>query len=141
MWQDLWEWRDKTLLFLIPKHLYASQELFARRLPAVSIIDWREEFLRTVQLEQKYLNLSVQTELDRIKTWSETKAQSILCINTEYALTRFTYNQLQMFWRGLWRDFPYSKSIIIYGVLDSPELLPDNLEQWKASNRVLSSQE
>lgn len=138
MWQSIWNWRDKTFLFLIQQHEYKRQESLARRLPHIHIINWRDEFLLTAQPEQKYLNLSVQGELDRIKMWSESNPQSILCIvDTDYALMRLTYEHRQMFWRGLWSDFPYSKSIILYTVLNSLELLPDNFEQWETSKRII----
>jgi hypothetical protein len=94
--------------------------------------------LKAVRPDQKFLNLRAQSELDRLKAWVKSNEGSILCvINTEYALTRFDPNEREAFWRGFRTDFPYCKSIIVLGVLHSPELLPCNLEQWRASGRLV----
>lgn len=139
--QDVWSRRDKTFLFLIPLEKYARQRSVADELwSPITIIDWRDNFLQSVQLEQRYLNLTVQGELNCLKNLSAKNKGEILCvINTEYALIHFSRDERQAFWRALWTDFPYSDSVIIYGVLDTPELLPLRVEfeQWEANKRVL----
>lgn len=139
--QDVWSKRDKTFLFLIPPEKYARQGTVVEELRSpITIVDWRANFLQSVQPEQRYLNLTVQEELNRLKNLSAKNKGKILCvINTEYALMRFNHDERQAFWRGLWTDFPYSDSAIIYGVLDTPELLPSRVEfeQWEAGKRVL----
>lgn len=139
MWQEIWGKRDKTVLYLVPPNLYARQEAVAYQLPSVSVIDWRAEFLRMVGPEQRYLNLTVQGEIDRLKWISDEKGGILCFINTEYMLTRLNRAEREAFWRGLWGDFPYSRSVLIFSVLDSPELLPAgiNLEQWEAAGRVI----
>lgn len=142
MWEDVWNRKDRALLLLIPTAEFARQEPFVHQLPHIRVIDWRMEFIRTLRPDQRFLNLRVQGELDRLKAWVNSNEGSILCvINTEYALTRFDFNERQLFWRGLWMDFPYSRSIVVFSVLDSPELLPSNLEQWRAGRRIVDTYE
>ncbi len=131
--------RDRTLMLLIPPERYARQPDFvAAHLSGVIVLDWRAEFLRTVRPAQRYLNLSVRGEVERLKQASAARKGDALCfINTEYALAHFSYDERQEFWRALWGDFPYSDAILIYAALDARELLPD-LEQWKQAGRVLS---
>jgi len=137
MWEEVWNRKDRTLLLLIPTTDFDRQEAFVHQLPLVRVIDWRAQFLEGLRPGQRYMNLSVQNELDRLKGWVKSSEGCILCvIHTEYPLTRFSRNERQLFWRGLWTDFPYSSSIVVFTVLDSPELLPDNLEQWKANDRL-----
>ena len=122
--------------------MLTTQESFVHRLPHVRVIDWRKEFLKAVRPGQQFLNLKAQSELDRLKACVKSNEGSILCtINTEYALTRFDPNERQTFWRGLRTDFPYCKSIIVFGVLNSPELLPCDLEQWRTSSRLVNPEE
>jgi hypothetical protein len=142
MWEEVWNRKDRTLLLLIPTAEFARQEPFVRQLPHVRVVDWRKEFLQTLRPDQRFLNLRVQSELDRLKVWVKSNEGSIICvINTEYALSRFDPNERQLFWRGLWLDFPYCTSIVVFSVLDSPELLPCNLEQWRASRRLVNPDE
>jgi hypothetical protein len=139
VWQEIWGKRNKTLLYLVPPNLYGRQEAVAYQLPSVNVIDWREEFLRTVRPDQRHLNLTVQGELERLKQYSDERGGILCFINTEYMLTRFDRSEREAFWRGLWSDFPYCQSVIVFSVLDSPELLPTgiNFEQWEASGRVI----
>jgi hypothetical protein len=127
------------LILLIPPERYARQQEFVtEHLSGVITLDWRAEFLKTVRPEQRYLNLSVRGEVERLKTASVARRGEALCfINTEYALTRFSYDDRQEFWRALWGDFPYSEAILIYAALDTPDLLPFDLETWKKAGRVL----
>jgi hypothetical protein len=133
--------RDRTFLFIVRPEQYKRQEALAYELhTAVTVVDWREEFLSEAQPGQNYLNLSVGGELDRLKKLSRLHRDKILCvINTEYPLTRFNRHDRQTFWRGLWTDFPYSDAVIIYVSLDVEEVLPSpvELERWEASGRVL----
>lgn len=139
--RDVWSKRDRTFLFLVPPEKHARQQALAYELHgAIVVLDWRAEFLRHVETTRRYLNLSVQGELDRLKDLSRAHNGKILCvINTEYPLMRFNRHERQAFWRGLWTDFPYSDSVLIYAALDVPEVLPSpvELEQWDASGRAL----
>jgi hypothetical protein len=139
--KEAWKKRDRTFLFLIPPEKYARQRAFVDELrPAVTIVDWRANFLQSVLPKQRYLNLTVQSELSRLKDLSVQHKNKYLCmINTEYALMRFKPDERETFWRGLWTDFPYSDSVIIYTVLNTLELLPQRVEfeQWEANGRVL----
>ena len=139
--RDVWSKRDRTFLFLVPPEKHVRQEALAYELhAAVNVIDWRAEFLRHAEPTRRYLNLSVQGELDRLKDLSRAHKGKILCvINTEYPLMRFNRHERQAFWRSLWMDFPYSDSAIIYTALDVPEVLPSpvEFEQWDASGRVM----
>lgn len=116
-----------------------KQKSLARQLSYVSqVIDWREQFLNSRRPAQSFLNLTGQGELDRLKAWTEYYNRTILCVvNNEYALSRLSYTERQLFWQGLWSDFPYAKSVLIYAVLDSQEILPSNLDQWQASERLI----
>lgn len=138
MWQDVWGRRDKTLLYVIPPEYYARQEALAYQLPHITVIDWKAEFLNSINQTQRFLNLSAAGELNRLKQFSETRKGILCLINTEYALSRFDRQERELFWRGLWTDFPYSKSIIVFTVLDTPELLPGGMdfELWEAGGRV-----
>lgn len=133
--------RDRTFLFIVRPEQYKRQEALAYDLhTAVTVVDWREEFLSEAQPGQNYLNLSVGGELDRLKKLSRLHRDKILCvINTEYPLTRFNRHDRQTFWRGLWTDFPYADAVIVYASLDVEEVLPSpvELERWEASGRVL----
>lgn len=133
--------RERTLLLIVPPARYARQQEFVHEhISGVSILDWREEFLKAVKPEQLYLNLSVRGEVERLKRASVTRKGEAICfINTEYALTRFTYDERQDFWRAMWGDFPYSDAILIYATLNTPALLPFDLEQWKKAGRILPS--
>lgn len=140
MWQTRFRYsRERTLILLIPPERYAQQQEFVyEHLSGVSILDWRAEFLKTVRPEQHYLNLSVCGEVQRLKEVSALQKGHILCfINTEYALAQFSYDARQEFWRALWGNFPYNEAILIYTALNSPALLPSNMEQWKKASRVL----
>jgi len=140
MWRTKFRYsRERTLILPIPPERYARQEEFVHEhLSGVSILDWRAEFLKTVKPEQRYLNLSVRDEAQWLKKVSaRQKGHTICLINTEYALTRFSYDERQEFWRTLWGDFPYNEAILIYSVLDVPDLLPFDLEPWKRADRVL----
>jgi hypothetical protein len=140
MWRTKFRYsRERTLILPIPPERYARQEEFVHEhLSGVSILDWRAEFLKTVKPEQRYLNLSVRDEAQWLKKVSaRQKGHTICLINTEYALTRFSYDERQEFWRTLWGDFPYNEAILIYSALDVPDLLPFDLEPWKRADRVL----
>lgn len=140
MWSRFQHSRECTLILLIPPSRFARQEEFVyEKLDAIdAVLDWRAEFLSAVKPTQRYLNLSVRGEVQRLKEVSAVRAGQALCIiNTEYALARFGSDERQEFWRALWADFPYNQSILIYAALDSPALLPFNLERWKAAGRVL----
>jgi hypothetical protein len=140
MWKKRFQHsRERTLLLLVPPERFARQEEFVyEKLSAISVLDWRAEFLQTVKTGHKHLNLSVRGEVERLKEASAARPGQTLCvINTEYALTRFSYDERQEFWRALWGDFPYNESILIYSALDAPALLPLHLERWKAAGRVL----
>jgi len=140
MWRTKFRYsRERTLILPIPPERYARQEEFVHEhLSGVSILDWRAEFLKTVKPEQRYLNLSVRDEAQWLKKVSaRQKGHTICLINTEYALTRFSYDERQEFWRMLWGDFPYNEAILIYSVLNVPDLLPFDLEPWKRADRVL----
>jgi len=140
MWRTKFRYsRERTLILPIPPERFAQQEEFVHEhLSGVSILDWRAEFLKTVKPEQRYLNLSVRDEAQWLKKVSaRQKGHTICLINTEYALTRFSYDERQEFWRTLWGDFPYNEAILIYSVLDVPDLLPFDLEPWKRADRVL----
>lgn len=138
---DVWSKRDRTFLFLVPPEKHARQEALAYELhSAVTVIDWRAEFLHHIEPERRYLSLSVQGELDRLKDLTRKYNGKILCvINTEYPLMRFNRHERQAFWRGLWTDFPYSDSAVIYTALAVPEVLPSpvEFEQWDVGGRVL----
>jgi hypothetical protein len=140
MWRTKFRYsRERTLILLIPPERYGRQDEFVHEhLSGVSILDWREEFLKTVKPEHRYLNLSVRDEAQRLKEVSARHKGRALCvINTEYALTHFSYDERQEFWRALWGDFPYNEAILIYSALAVPALLPFDLEQWKKADRVL----
>lgn len=140
MWRTRFRYsRERTLILLIPPERCGRQHEFAHEhLTGVSSFDWRAEFLKTVKPEQRYLNLNVRDEVQRLKEVSTRQKGQILCfINTEYALTRFTYDERQEFWRALWGDFPYNEAILIYSALAVPALLPFDLERWKKAGRVL----
>jgi hypothetical protein len=140
MWRTRFRYsRERTLILLIPPERYERQEEFVHEhLSGISIFDWRSEFLKTVKPEQRYLNLSVRGEVQRLKDVSALQKGHTLCvINTEYALTQFSYDERQEFWRALWGDFPYNEAILIYSALAVPALLPLDLEQWKQAGRVL----
>lgn len=140
MWRTkILQGRYRTLILPIPPEFYARQQEFVyEHLSGVNILDWRAEFLKTVKPEQRYLNLSVRGEVQRLKEASaQQKGQTLCFINTEYALTRFTYDERQEFWRALWGDFPYSDAILIYTALAVPTLLPFDMEQWQRAGRVL----
>lgn len=140
MWRAKFRYsRERTLILPIPPELYARQEDFVHEhLSGISILDWRAEFLKAVKPEQRYLNLSVRNEVQSLKEVSARQKGHTLClINTEYALTRFSYEERQEFWRSLWGDFPYNEAILIYSALDVPALLPFDLEQWKEAGRLL----
>jgi phospholipid N-methyltransferase len=138
---DVWSKRDRTFLFLVPPEKHARQEALAYELhSSVTVIDWRTEFLRHIEPARRYLSLSVQSELDRLKDLSRTHKGKIVCvINTEYPLMRFNRHERQAFWRGLWMDFPHSDSAIIYTAFNVSEVLPSpvEFEQWDLSGRVL----
>lgn len=141
MWRTRFQGRrDRTLLMLVPPARYARQrEFVCERLSGLVLFDWRAEFLKTVQPEQRYLNLSVRGEVERLKQASVARKGDTICfINTEYALAHFSYDERQEFWRALWGDFPYSDAILIYAALNTRELLPFDLEQWQQAGRVLS---
>lgn len=140
MWRTKFRYsRDRTLIMPILPERYRDQAVFAREhLSGIVLLDWRAEFLKTVKPEQRYLNLSVRGEVQRLTAASRTYRKETLCfINTEYALTYFSYDARQEFWRALWGDFPYNEAILIYTALDTPALLPFDLEQWKKAGRVL----
>ncbi|HEX9005524.1 MAG TPA: hypothetical protein VGB07_36790 [Blastocatellia bacterium] len=140
MWQAKFRYsRERTLILPIPPERYMRQEDFVHEhLSGISILDWRAEFLRAVKPEQRYLNLSVHDEVQRLKLMSAAHKGHTLClINTEYVLTRFSYEERQEFWRLLWGDFPHNEAILIYSALAVPMLLPFDLEQWKKTGRVL----
>ncbi len=140
MWRTRFRYsRERTLILLIPREYYARQKEFVyEHLSGVGILDWRAEFLKTVKPEQRYLNLGVRDETQRLKEVSALQKWQTLCfINTEYALTRFSYDERQEFWCALWGDFPYNEAILIYSALDVPALLPFDLEKWKKAGRVL----
>ena len=141
MWQELWARRDRTALYLVPPEKYNQQEYLAHLLPHVKVIDWREEFLQTATPTQRYLNLSVKSELDRIRKIGDSAKRVFCLINNEYFLTRLTARDRQRFWLGLWNDFPHTTGIIVFSVLDTPELLPDkiDLENWRKRGRLFSS--
>jgi hypothetical protein len=142
MWGEIWNRKDRTLLFLIPTSEYRHQLSYATRLPHVRVVDWREEFLNDVHPGQKFLNVRAQSELDRLKEWVKSDEGRILCvINTEYSLTRLDPNEREAFWLGFRTDFPYCKCIIVFGVLHSAELVPSNLDQWRAAGRVVKLDE
>jgi hypothetical protein len=138
---DVWSKRDRTFLFLVPPEKHARQEALAYELhPAVTVINWRTEFLRHADPARRYLSLSAQGELDRLKDLSRAHKGKILCvINTEYPLMRFNRHERQTFWRGLWTDFPYSDSAVIYTALAVTEVLPSpvEFELWDVNGRVL----
>ena len=138
-WKRFQSSRERTLILLVPPERHARQEEFVHEhLSGVSIVDWRAEFLKTVKPEQRYLNLSVRDEAQWLKEASARRKGQMFCvINTEYALTRFSYDERQEFWRSLWGDFPYNEAILIYSALAAHELLPFDLEQWKKAGRVL----
>jgi hypothetical protein len=137
-WAEVWDKRDKTFLLLIPKEQFLDQKQVASFFSTATVIDWRDEFLLQVRKEQKRLDLSVQNEIDRIKFWSTRNTDKIiLIINTEYLLTYFNNDDRQLFLLNLCNNFPYSKSIIVFCVLDSVELLPNKLEYWEANGRIL----
>jgi hypothetical protein len=138
-WKRFQSSRERTLILLVPPERYARQEEFVHeRLSGVSILDWRAEFFKTVRPEQRYLNLSVRDEAQWLKEVSARRKGQMFCvINTEYALTRFSYDERQEFWLSLWGDFPYNEAILIYAALAVPALLPFDLEQWKKAGRVL----
>jgi hypothetical protein len=142
MLKDLWARRDKTALYLIPPQKYHLQHLFGSRLPQVEIIDWRERFLQDLAPSQRYLNLSVKGELDRIRKIGNTKEKAFCLINNEYFLAYLSTKQRRQFWQGLWNDFPYLEGVIVFTVLDSPEILPDkiDLRRWKKQGRLFSSE-
>lgn len=137
--QELRDRRDRTLIMLIPPQRCRHQAVFVHEhLDGFVLLDWRAEFLKTVRPEQRYLNLSVRGEVQRLKEAGAAHRHEMLCfINTEYALTYFDYDARQEFWRALWGDFPYNDAILIYTALDVPALLPFDLEQWKQAGRVL----
>lgn len=140
MWRTKFQYsRERTLILPIPPERYARQEEFVHEhLSGIRILDWRAEFLKTVKPEQRYLNLSVRDEVQSLKNLSASQRGYTLCfINTEYALTRFSYDARQEFWRALWGDFPHNEAILIYSALAVPALLPFDLEQWKKAGRVL----
>lgn len=140
MWRTKFRYsRERTLILPIPPERYRQQAGFVHEhLSGVTLCDWRAEFLKTVKPEQRYLNLSVRGEVQRLKEVSARHRGHTLCfINTEYALTRFTYDERQEFWRALWGDFPYNEAILIYTALAVPTLLPFDLEQWQKAGRVL----
>lgn len=138
---DAWNKRERTFLFLVPAEKYIRQQALAYEQPgSITVINWREEFLRHIEPTQRFLSLSVQGELNRLKDLSRTYKRKILCvINTEYPLMRFNRHERQAFWRGLWTDFPYNDSVLIYTALDVPEVLPPpaEFEEWNLSGRVL----
>lgn len=138
MWQDFRNKRELSVLCLIPQKEYAKQKILVNHLPHITVIDWRNEFLASTRPEQRHLNLNPNAEINRLKQWSELRPGKVLCIiNTEYFLTRLASEERQIFWQRLQRDFVYSKSILVYCALDVPQLLPDNLEQWEISNRII----
>ncbi len=140
MWRTRFRYsRERTLILPIPPERYARQEDFVHEhLSGISILDWRAEFLKTVTPEQRYLNLSVRNEVQWLKEVSARQKGHTLClINTDYALTRFSDDERQEFWRSLWGDFPYNEAILIYSALAVPTLLPLDPEKWKKAGRVL----
>jgi hypothetical protein len=140
MWRTKFRYsRDRTLILPIPPERHRDQAVFVHEhLSFIDLLDWRAEFLKTVKPEQRYLNLSVRGEVQRLKDASAAHRKKTLCfINTEYALTYFTYDKRQEFWRALWGDFPHNEAILIYTALGAPALLPFDLEQWKKAGRVL----
>lgn len=140
MWRTRFQYsRDRTLILPIPPGRCRDQEVFVyEHLSGIVLLDWRAEFLKTVKPEQRYLNLSVRSEVQRLKDAGRNFRRETLCfIKTEFALTYFTYDERQEFWRALWGDFPYNEAILIYTALDAPALLPFDLEQWKKAGRVL----
>lgn len=139
MWERLEGRRDSTTLYVIPRKLYARQAELASDIPRVLIVDWRVKFLSGVTPTQRNLSLSVQSELYRLKALSEECTGFLCLINTEYLLSRFGQDARESFWRGLMSNFPYNPCVIVFTVLDSPELLPSSaiLRQLQESGRLI----
>lgn len=141
MWHELSARRDKAVIYLVPPEQFQRQEFFARLWPFPTVIDWRQQFLETqVRPAQAFLNVSVESELKRLRTIGDSASKFFCFINNEYLLARWKTSQREQFWFALWNNFPHLQGIIVFTVLNTPELLPSKmeLEQWRKHGRLFS---
>lgn len=136
---DFWYARHKSLILPIPPDDWGHAHNHAASLPNCTVLDWRQEVLQTVRPKQQRLRVSDQTEIERLSRWSEVYPRKLIAIvNTEYFLTKLNHRERDSFWRRLYRGTPHLSCIVVYVVLQIPELLPRNLDDWGAEDRLLS---
>lgn len=130
--------RDRTAFLLLPACDYRLQDRHARAIPGAEILDWRAEFLKGVRTGQRFLGITPASELDGLRRrCASCAAPALVVINTEYPLSYFSHADREAFSRGLWGDFPYSPTVLIYSMLDCAEFLPRDAARWEASGRLL----
>jgi hypothetical protein len=139
MWNLDWTRRDKSNILLVPAEKFANQASLGRAaFPSSKIIDWREEFLRSVRPNQKRLSLAVESEIKRLTAIGNSDKRIFTVINTEYLLAGINEESKEQFWLALRNDFPHLEGILIFTVLASKEFLPDKLTlaAWKKAGRL-----
>lgn len=144
MWKPDWTRRDRTHLYIIPRERYAEQDFFTNALaPAAVIVDWREEFLKTIRPTQKRLSLTVAGEVERLTRIGNSDKRIFSIINTEYLLARFDEAKREEFWLALLKNFPHLNGLLLFCALDAPALLPDKLtlEDWRKDGRLFYAEE
>lgn len=139
MWIPDWMRRDRTHLYIVPRERYAEQEFLTNAFaPSAVIVNWREEFLKNVRPTQKFLSLTLNGEMNRLRSIGNSDKQIFSIINTEYLLAGLDEAKREQFWLSLWSDFPHLTGILLFCVLDAPALLPDNLtlKDWQKDGRL-----
>lgn len=142
MWKPDWKRRDRSHLYIVPPARFKDQEFLTYQLiPSAKVVDWRREFLATARPTQKLLGINVQTEIARLQNICNSEQKVFSVINTEYLLAHFTERMREQFWLALWSNFPNFTGILVFIVLNSPAILPDeySLENWRKEERLFSA--
>lgn len=144
MIEQLWTSpRKRTALFLFPPELCGNQEELASNFSNCTVIDWLSNTLKKADDLQRFVNTNVDIEIDNIRQKADSERKVFCFINNEYFLARFDGEERKLFWQSLWKNFPHLNGIVVFFVLNSPEILPNNLdlESWKEEDRLFSYKE
>jgi hypothetical protein len=133
-----WQKREKTLILRIPPGDWHRAADYTNFFEHCQLIDWRAEVLKKARPTQQRLKLVAQDELSRLQEWADRyQRKPLVVVNTEYFLTKLSHDERSAFWR-MFRRMPHLLSIVIYVVLDSPQILPTDLIDWRREGRVLT---
>ena len=136
--QPFWQQRYKTLILRIPPGDWHRAADYANFFEHPQVIDWRADVLSKVRPTQRRLKLVAQDELSRLQEWVDRYQRKLLIvINTEYFLTKLEHDEHSAFWR-MFHRMPHLLSVVIYVVLDSPQILPMDLIDWRREGHILT---